>query len=117
MAELVTSLTGSTFDEEVGSSETPMLVEFWAEWCPPCKAIAPVLEAIASEQRGGLRVCKINSDEFPEIAARYAVTSVPTLLVFDGGIVVKRLVGARGKRHLLEELADVLREHVERSTV
>jgi len=117
MTELVATLTGSTFDEEIGSSETPVLVEFWAEWCPPCKAIAPVLTAIAAEQRGRLRIGKIDSDEFPDVAARYAVTSVPTLLVFDGGTVVKRLVGARSKRHLLEELADVLGEHVERRAV
>jgi thioredoxin 1 len=100
-------LTEATFDEEIGGSPVPVLVEFWTEWCPPCKAIAPVLDAIAAEQRDRLRVYKVNSDDDPALAARFEVMSVPTLLVFDDGRLVKRMIGARGKHHLLQELAEV----------
>ncbi len=106
------SLTEMTFDEEIGAAPVPVLVEFWAEWCGPCKALAPVLDEIASEQEGALRVYKVNSDDNPGLGARYDVMSIPTLLVFDEGELVKRMVGARGKRHLLEELADVLGRRV-----
>jgi len=106
------SLTETTFDEEIGAAPVPVLVEFWAEWCGPCKALAPVLEEIATEQGDRLRVYKVNSDDHPALGARYEVMSVPTLLVFDEGRLVKRMVGARGKRHLLEELADVLGRRV-----
>lgn len=105
---MVTALTEATFDDELAAWAGPVLVEFWTEWCPPCKAIAPVLEAIAAEQRDRLRVYKVNSDEHPALAARFEVVSVPTLLVFDDGRLVKRMIGARGKRHLLEELSEVL---------
>jgi thioredoxin 1 len=108
MADGVGVLTEATFDEELGASVLPVLVEFWAEWCPPCKALAPVLDSVAVDHGDRLRLYKVNSDESPELAARFAVSSLPTLLVFRDGSVVKRMVGARGKRHLLEELADVV---------
>jgi len=108
MAHGVGVLTEATFDEELGRAELPILVEFWAEWCPPCKVLAPVLESVAVEHGDRLQLYKVNSEESPELAVRFAVSSVPTLLVFREGNLVKRMVGARGKRHLLEDLADVV---------
>ena len=95
------------FDKEVLGSEQPVLVDFWAEWCGPCHAIAPVLDQIAAE-RSDLRVVKLNIDEEPSVAQRYGVMSIPTLILFKDGEPQRRLVGARGKQHLLNDLADVL---------
>jgi len=108
MTATATDLTDATFDELIAASERPVLVEFWAEWCPPCRVLAPVLDDIASEHAERLVLYKVNSDENPGLVARFAVASVPTTLVFDRGAMVKRMIGARGKRHLLQELADVL---------
>jgi thioredoxin 1 len=104
----VQSLTTATFDEAITAATVPVLVDVWAEWCPPCHALDPVLVAIATEQADRLRVVKINSDEHPEVTVRYGVMSLPTMLVFRDGEVVGRLVGARGKARLLQDLADVL---------
>jgi thioredoxin 1 len=104
----VAALTTATFDEVVLGSSVPVVVDFWAEWCPPCHAIAPVLDEIATEHPDDLRILKLDVDAHPDVAQRFGVMSFPTLLVIDGGEVVKRLIGARGKRHLLAELADVL---------
>ena len=103
-----TTLTDATFDEEIGASAEPVLVDFWAEWCGPCKMIAPILSEIASEQAGHLTVAKVNVDENPEIAQKFSVMSIPTLIVFDKGQVAKRLVGAKGKPQLLQELGEFL---------
>ena len=100
--------TTSTFDETVASSELPIIVDFWAEWCGPCKMIAPILGEIATEQAGHLTVAKLNVDEHPDIAMRFNVMSIPTLLVFKNGEVSKRLVGAKGKGQLLQELGEFL---------
>jgi len=108
MATAAADLTDATFDELIAASERPVLVEFWAEWCPPCKVPAAVLDEIAAEHAERLVLYKVNSDENPGLVARFAVLSVPTTLVFDSGALVNRMVGARGKRHLLQELADVL---------
>ena len=108
MAGAATDLTDATFDEMIAASEASVLVEFWAEWCPPCKALAPVLDDIVADHADRLVLYRVNSDDQPELAARFAVSSVPTTLVFERGSLVKRLVGARGKRHLLHELADLL---------
>ena len=108
MAGSITNLSTATFDETVQGSTEPVVVDFWAEWCGPCKMIAPILEEIAGEQVGKLRVAKLNVDDAPEIARRFEVMSIPTLLVFRDGEPAKRIVGAKGKAQLLEDLADFL---------
>ena len=107
MADGIVTLTTSTFDETVASNETPILVDFWAEWCGPCKMIAPILAEIAAENPG-ITIAKLNVDENPDIAMRFNVMSIPTLLVFKHGEVQKRLVGAKGKGQLLQELNEFL---------
>jgi thioredoxin 1 len=108
MAEGIVTLTTSTFDETVAGADRPVVVDFWAEWCGPCKMIAPILSEIAQEQAGHVTVAKLNVDENPDLAMRYNVMSIPTLLVFNRGEVVKRLVGAKGKGQLLQELGEFL---------
>ena len=104
MADDILTLSDATFDETLAGSDTPVLVDFWAEWCGPCKMIAPTLAEIASEQRGKLTIGKLNVDDNPDTARRFDVMSIPTLLVFKDGQQVKRLVGAKGKGQLLQEL-------------
>jgi thioredoxin len=101
-------LTDATFDEEVKGADVPVLVDFWAEWCGPCKMIAPILDEIAGEQNGKLRIGKLNVDDNPGVAQRYEVMAIPTLLLFKDGEVQKRLVGAKGKGQLLQELHEFL---------
>jgi thioredoxin 1 len=109
MAEGISTLTDSTFDEEIaGSSADVVIVDFWAEWCGPCKMIAPILEEIATEQAGKLTVAKLNVDDNPDAARRYEVMSIPTLIVFKDGQPVRRLIGAKGKGQLLEELSEYI---------
>jgi thioredoxin 1 len=112
MPAAVQDLTATTFDEAVGAATVPVVVDLWAEWCPPCHALAPVLDQIATEHADRLRIFKVDVDAHPEVARRFDVMSFPTLLVFDGGRLVRRLVGARGKGHLLAELADVIDGHL-----
>ena len=104
MATTITTLTESTFDEEIAASPAPVLVDFWAEWCGPCRMVAPVLEEIASEQDGRLRIAKVNVDESVGLAQRFQVLSIPTLILFSDGEPRLRLVGAKAKGQLLEEL-------------
>ena len=105
MAGAVTTLSDSTFDETVASDGTPVLVDFWAEWCGPCKMIAPILEEIANEQGEALQVAKLNVDEAGDIARRFEVMSIPTLILFKDGEPVKRIVGAKPKQALLDDIA------------
>src|SRR5688572_12635389 len=108
MGEHTTTLTDASFDETINSASEPVIVDFWAEWCGPCKMIAPILDEIATEQAGKLTVAKLNIDDNPEAARRFDVMSIPTLIVFQDGQPKKKLIGAKGKGQLLEELSDFL---------
>ncbi len=108
MANGIVNLSTATFDETVSGSDTPVVVDFWAEWCGPCKMITPVLEELAGELGDQVTIAKLNVDDNPEVAMRFNVMSIPTLLVFHGGEVRKRLVGAKGKSQLLQELDEFL---------
>ncbi|MGY5032113.1 thioredoxin [Streptomyces sp. 900116325] len=107
-AEGVAEVTDATFGGEVLGAELPVLVEFTADWCGPCRQLAPVLSAIAAEETGRIKIVQIDVDANPDITSRYAVLSMPTLMVFRSGEPVKSMVGARPKRRLLQELEDVL---------
>ncbi|MEW2565681.1 thioredoxin [Streptomyces liliiviolaceus] len=104
----VAEVTDDSFEAEVIGAELPVLVEFTADWCPPCRQIAPVLSAVAAEEGDRLKVVQLDVDTNPETTNAYGVLSMPTLIVFRAGQPVKSMVGARPKRRLLEELADVL---------
>ena len=108
MSDKIDTLTDATFDEHVKSSDVPVLVDFWAEWCGPCKMISPVLEEIAEEQAGKIRIGKLNIDDNLDVTRRFEVMSIPTLILFKDGEVQKRIVGAKPKGQLLEEISAYL---------
>ena len=108
MGAATKTVTDATFDTEVLGSDKPVLVDFWAEWCGPCKMVAPVLEEIAVENAEKITIAKVNIDENPEIARRYQIMSIPTMSVFSGGEVVKSIVGAKPKAALLRDLEGIL---------
>ena len=107
MAGSITEVTDTNFQAEVIESETPVLVDFWAPWCGPCRVVAPVLEEIAGE-RDDLRIVKLNTDENPQTAGSYGIMSIPTMILFKHGQPVKQIVGAKPKRALEAELVPAL---------
>ncbi len=108
MAAGIITLTSATFDETVNSSNTPILVDFWAEWCGPCKQIAPILEELAVEQAGRITIAKLNVDDHGDIAGRFNVMSIPTMLLFDKGDIKTKIVGAMPKSRMLSEIEPFL---------
>ncbi len=100
----VLEITDKNFESEVIKSDLPVLVDFWAEWCGPCKAIGPVVDQISTELDGKLKVCKVNVDDAQDLAKKFNVMSIPTLLVFKGGEQVEQIVGAMSKDVLLEKI-------------
>ena len=107
MSDSVSTLTDATFDEEIGSAGGPVLVDFWAEWCGPCKMVAPILDEIAEEE-DGLTVAKLNIDDSPSVATRHRVMSIPTMILFKDGQEQARIVGAKPKRDILAEISNFL---------
>ncbi|GII63342.1 thioredoxin-1 [Sphaerisporangium krabiense] len=104
----IKSVTDATFEAEVLKSDKPVLVDFWAEWCGPCRQVAPILQEIATEHADKLSIVKINIDENPETPRDYGVLQIPTLNVYKGGEVVKQIIGAKPKAMLLRELDGVI---------
>jgi thioredoxin 1 len=108
MSEKIVTLSDATFDEHVKASDVPVLVDFWAEWCGPCKMISPVLEEIAEEQAGKIQIGKLNIDDNLEVTRRFDVMSIPTLILFKNGEPEVRLIGAKPKGQLLQEISAYL---------
>jgi thioredoxin 1 len=101
-------VTDETFEADVLKNEKPVVVDYWAEWCGPCRMVGPVLEEIATEHADKIDVVKINIEENPEVAKRYRILQIPTLNVFSGGEVVKQIIGAKPKSALLRDLAEFI---------
>jgi thioredoxin 1 len=108
VAGTLKNVTDASFDEDVLKSDKPVLVDFWASWCGPCRQIAPSLEAIAAEHGDQIEIVKLNIDENPATAARYGVMSIPTLNVYQGGEVAKTIVGAKPKAAILRDLDEFI---------
>jgi thioredoxin 1 len=104
----VAAVTDQTFTAEVEQSDRPVVVDFWAEWCGPCRMVSPILEELSVEHGDKIKFVKLNVDENPQVAASYRITSIPTLNVYAGGQVVKQIIGAKPKRAILNDLRDYL---------
>ena len=104
----VLAVSDDTFDQEVLKSGTPVLIDFWAPWCAPCRAISPVVEELSREYAGKLKVVKMNVDDNPQTPSRYGVRGIPNLIVFQNGEVKEQIVGAVPKAHLVQALAKIL---------
>ena len=104
-----TKVTTADFDSVVLKSATPVLVDFWAEWCGPCRAVGPILEEISNEYGNKLKIVKLNTDEEGSIAMKYGISSIPTMNVFVGGEIVKTIVGAKPKPALLKDLENFIK--------
>ncbi len=108
MAENVIELTDATFDETVNSSEVPVLVDFWAPWCGPCKMIGPIVEEIAGEYGEKAKICKVNTDDHREAAVEYAINAIPTVILFNNGQIEKRWVGLTTKKDITAEIDQLI---------
>jgi len=108
MSENTVKVTDATFANDVLQAQKPVIVDFWAEWCGPCRQVAPILDEIAREHADKVTIAKVNIDENPQIARDYQILSIPTLNVYQNGQVVKTIVGAKPKAALLRDLADYL---------
>ena len=104
MSENVIELTDASFDETIKSSDVPVLVDFWAPWCQPCKMLSPVIDQIADEYAGKLKVCKVDTDEHRDAAVEYAISSIPTIILFNGGQIDKKWVGMTTKQDITDAI-------------
>lgn len=104
MAENVIELTDATFDEVVHNSDVPVLVDFWAPWCGPCKMISPIIAELATEYQGKVKICKINTDESRDSAIEFGIQAIPTIILFKGGQVEKKWVGMIGKKDMTQAI-------------